>query len=60
MKLLSSLSQTLIIATCNMTFAAGLADRAVLIDKGRIMTDGDAQTIMSNSELMTEHGLECP
>jgi cobalt/nickel transport system ATP-binding protein len=60
MKLLSSLSQTLIIATCNMTFAARLADRAVLIDKGRIMTDGDAQTIMSNSELMTEHGLECP
>ena len=60
MKLLSSLSQTLIIATCNMTFAAGLADRAVLIDKGRIIADGDAKEIMSDSDLMTEHGLECP
>ena len=60
MKLLSSLSQTLIIATCNMTFAAGLADRAVLIDKGRIIADGDAKEIMSDSDLMTEHGLEKP
>jgi cobalt/nickel transport system ATP-binding protein len=58
-KLLGSLHQTLIIATCNMPFAAALADRAVLIDKGRIIADGDAKKIMSNAELMTEHGLEC-
>jgi energy-coupling factor transporter ATP-binding protein EcfA2 len=60
MKLLGSLSQTLIIATCNMQFAAALADRAVLLDKGRIIADGDAKEIMSNSKLMTEHGLESP
>ena len=59
-KLLGSLSQTLIIATCNMNFAAALADRAVLLDKGRIIADGDAKEIMSDSELMTEHGLENP
>lgn len=59
-KLLGSLSQTLIIATCNMHFAAALADRAVLIDKGRIIADGDAEEIMSDSKLMIEHGLECP
>lgn len=59
-KLLGSLSQTLIIATCNMHFAAALADRAVLIDDGRIIADGEAKKIMSDSELMTEHGLECP
>lgn len=58
MKLLSSLSQTLIIATCNMNFAAALADRAVLLDKGRIIADGDAKEIMSDAKLMTEHGLE--
>jgi cobalt/nickel transport system ATP-binding protein len=58
MKLLGSLSQTLIIATCNMHFAAALADRAVLLDKGRIIADGDAKEIMSDSKLMTEHGLE--
>jgi cobalt/nickel transport system ATP-binding protein len=57
-KLLNSLSQTLIISTCNMNFAASLADRAVLLDKGRIIADGQANKIMSNSKLMSEHGLE--
>ena len=50
MKLLGSLPQTLIIATCNMNFAAALADRAVLLDKGRIIADGDAKEIMSDAE----------
>jgi cobalt/nickel transport system ATP-binding protein len=60
MKLLASLPQTLVIATCNMSFAAALADRAVLLDKGRIIADGEAAEIMSDSELMSEHGLESP
>lgn len=59
-KLLRTLSQTLIIATCNMDFAAELADRAVLLDNGRIVADGDAKEIMWDSELMTQHGLEVP
>jgi len=58
MVLLKSLPQTLIIATCNMNFAIEIADRAVLIDKGRIIADGDAQKIMSDTELMSRHGLE--
>jgi cobalt/nickel transport system ATP-binding protein len=58
MKLLRSLSQTLIIATCNMNFAASIAERAVLLDKGRIIADGEAKKIMSDVELMTKHGLE--
>jgi cobalt/nickel transport system ATP-binding protein len=57
-KLLNSLSQTLIIATCNMNFAVSLADRAVLLDKGRIIADGQANKIMSDPKLMSEHGLE--
>jgi len=59
-KLLTSLPQTLIIATCNMNFAAALADRAVLLDNGCIVADGDAKEIMSDSGLMTSHGLEVP
>jgi len=58
MQLLKSLPQTLIIATCNMNFAASLADRAVLIDHGRVIADGKAKAIMSDPELMTGHGLE--
>ena len=59
-KLLGSLMQTLIIATCNMNFAAAIADRAVLLDKGQIIADGDAKEIMWDFKLMSEHGLEVP
>ncbi len=59
-ELLKSLSQTLIIATCNMDFAAGLCERAVLMDGGRIIANGDASQIMSNADLMQTHGLEVP
>ncbi|HUS71516.1 MAG TPA: ATP-binding cassette domain-containing protein [Sedimentisphaerales bacterium] len=59
-KLLKDLPQTLIIATCNMNFAAAIANRAALLDKGRIIAHDDARELMSNSELMTEHGLEVP
>ena len=59
-KLLRILTQTLIIATCNMNLAAALADRVILLDKGRIVADGYAEKVMSDSKLMTEHGLEVP
>jgi len=59
-KMLAELPQTLIIATCNMDFAAALADRAVLLDKGRIIAQGAAEEIMTDARLMTDHGLEVP
>ncbi len=58
--LLKGLSQTLIVATCNMNFAHAVADRVILVDQGRIIADGMPQTIMTNHELMTTHGLELP
>ncbi len=57
-ELLASLKQTLVIATCNMNFAARLCQRAVLIDQGRIIADGDAAKLMGDSQLMQRHGLE--
>ena len=59
-KLLMELTQTLIIATCNMDFAAEIAQRAILVDKGQIIADDDTEKIMKNSSLMNEHGLEVP
>lgn len=59
-KMLSNLPQTLIIATCNMNFAAVVADRVILVDKGHIIADGNVREIMSDSKLMTEHNLEVP
>jgi energy-coupling factor transporter ATP-binding protein EcfA2 len=59
-KLLAGLPQTLIIATCDMNFAAAVAERAVLLDKGRIIADGHSREIMWDPKLMAEHGLEVP
>jgi cobalt/nickel transport system ATP-binding protein len=59
-KLLTGLSQTLIIATCNMDFAAAVADKAAVIDGGKVIAIGSAKQIMSDSKLMTNHGLEVP
>jgi cobalt/nickel transport system ATP-binding protein len=58
--LLKDLSQTLVIATCNMDFAASIADRSILLDEGRILADGGAEEIMMDSKLMAKHGLEVP
>lgn len=57
-ELLASLEQTLVIATCNMNFAAQLCQRAVLIDNGKIIADGDAAEIIGDGKLMQSHGLE--
>lgn len=57
---LRSLSQTLIIATCNMRFAAAVADRAIVVNSGRIVADGSCDTILFNKDLMYDNGLEMP
>jgi len=59
-KLLRTLDQTLIIATCNMDFAASIAQRAVLLDQGRVVAQGPARKLMCDAELMEDHGLETP
>jgi energy-coupling factor transporter ATP-binding protein EcfA2 len=56
--LLNGLDQTLIIATCNMSFAARVCKRAVLVDYGRVIADGPAAEVIGRRELMEEHGLE--
>ncbi|MFC1653151.1 energy-coupling factor ABC transporter ATP-binding protein [Planctomycetota bacterium] len=56
--LLKSLPQTLIVATCNMRFAHTVADRAVLIDNGTVIADGPVEEILTDTELMENHGLE--
>jgi cobalt/nickel transport system ATP-binding protein len=59
-KLLAGLEHTLVLATCNMNFAAEVCGRAVVMDGGRVVADGRAAEIMANSELMLKHGLEVP
>lgn len=58
--LLQSLTQTIIIATCNMSLAARLCRRAVLIDCGQVVADGSVRDIIGCKALMDSHGLEVP
>jgi cobalt/nickel transport system ATP-binding protein len=57
-EILKGLKQTLVIATCNMNFAARVADRVIVIDAGTIAADGDVEEILANRQLMDKHGLE--
>jgi cobalt/nickel transport system ATP-binding protein len=59
-RLLQNLPQTLIVATCNMRFAAAVAQRAIVLDGGSIIADGPAKDILYDAELMAAHGLETP
>jgi energy-coupling factor transporter ATP-binding protein EcfA2 len=59
-KLLTGLPQTLVIATCNMDFAASVADMAAVIDAGRVVAVGFAEQILADPKLMLSHGLEVP
>ena len=58
--LLKRLSQTLVIATCNMQFATDVCGRAALINDGKIIADGPVEKIVSDKELMINNGLEVP
>jgi cobalt/nickel transport system ATP-binding protein len=57
-ELLAGLDATLLIASHDLDLVGRLCERVVLIDAGRIVADGDARELLSNTELMEKHGLE--
>lgn len=59
-ELVSRLEVTLIVATHDLGFVLDVCSRTVVMDRGKIWADGDAQTILSDTRLMEEHGLEVP
>lgn len=58
--LLAGLPATKIVATHDMDMALRLCSRAVIVDEGRIVTDGPAPSVMSDAALLDAHGLEMP
>ncbi|MBN1796187.1 MAG: ATP-binding cassette domain-containing protein [Sedimentisphaerales bacterium] len=60
LRIIRELPQTIIVATCDMNFAAEFAEHAVLIDNGQKTAEGEPQKIMAEEQLMTSHGLEVP
>lgn len=60
LKLLKQLSVTKIVATHDLDAALNLCERVIVMDEGQIVADGNAQTLLSNANLMEAHGLEVP
>jgi len=50
-KLISSHDIEMLIETC---------DRVLLLDKGRLVANGDPKKIFTNEKLLVNHGLEMP
>ncbi|MCC6801904.1 MAG: ABC transporter ATP-binding protein [Anaerolineae bacterium] len=56
--LLRTLDQTMLISTHDMRLASDLCARAVVLDGGRVVIDGEAHAILNDADLMERHGLE--
>lgn len=56
--LLKKVKATKIIATHDLSLVLETCSRAVLLDKGRIITQGDTQSILSDHNLLEKHNLK--
>lgn len=57
---LAGLDATMLVVTHDLPYAAQLCRRAVIMDGGRIVADGDIATILSDAQLLAAHRLELP
>ncbi len=57
---LGTLETTLLIVTHDLPYAAQLCQRAVIMDHGVIVADGDVRDILADTELLSRHRLELP
>jgi cobalt/nickel transport system ATP-binding protein len=59
-RLLGSLSQTMLVASHDMRLVWELCPRTVILDGGRLVADGPTVDLLQNETLMDRHGLEVP
>jgi cobalt/nickel transport system ATP-binding protein len=59
-ELLAELEATTLLATHDMDVAWQLCPRAVVVDGGKVVADGPARDIMTDTALLEAHGLERP
>ncbi len=57
---LSALETTMLIVTHDLPYAAQLCERAVVMDAGRVVADGDIGSVLADTELLARHRLEVP
>jgi cobalt/nickel transport system ATP-binding protein len=59
-ELLKRREQTLLVATHDLEAVLELCGRVVLLDEGKVVTDGPAREVLADQGLMETHGLEVP
>lgn len=57
---LMTLAATMLVVTHDLPYAAQLCDRAVVIDHGRVVADGDTGSVLADAALLARHRLELP
>lgn len=60
LQLIKNLDATKILSTHDMESVRELCSRVVILDEGRVVAEGEAESILSNGKLMESHGLEIP
>jgi cobalt/nickel transport system ATP-binding protein len=58
--LLANLAVTKVIATHDLEMVLDLCSRVIILDKGRIVSEGQPQQILSNQPLLESSSLELP
>jgi energy-coupling factor transport system ATP-binding protein len=57
---LNELGKTIILITHDMNLVAGYARRTVVMDKGKIVLDGDTRYVFSKQEILEKTGITLP
>jgi cobalt/nickel transport system ATP-binding protein len=56
----STAERTMLLVTHDLPYAAQLCERAVIIDHGRVVADGDIRSVLGDAALLAQHRLELP
>jgi cobalt/nickel transport system ATP-binding protein len=59
-EVLDGLDRTLVMATHDLPLALALCDRAVILERGRVVADGRCAELLADAGLLAEHDLELP
>lgn len=59
-EILAGLSQTIVMVTHDLPYALEVCDRAVILDGGRAVADGQISDVFNDPELLRAHDLELP
>jgi cobalt/nickel transport system ATP-binding protein len=60
MELLKNSPAAKLVASHDLEMILDLCSRVIILDHGRIQADGPSHTVLSNSTLLAQHGLEVP